>query len=244
MPIGVTLLNLRRDLRAETYQSLNPAQGAQAQPTMDNQLDRQQRELWDAYDWQHLRYWVEKPMTAGQDTYDFPEEMPFDQINRIWLRDSSSSGRREIVYGLHSFDVGPDIQPGNPRRWGNKATVTGGKTDPIGKLVFSPPPAGDSTIVFEGQAPCNPLVSDEDTCVIDSTAIVLFCAAEILAYQKVESAALKLTKAQNYLRQLLKNSGSAKRTSYNMGGSARSSGIDHFGARPYRGFVPGIDYIP
>ena len=49
MPLGVTLLDLRRELRAETGTSLNPAQGMQAQATMDIMLARQQRELWDAY---------------------------------------------------------------------------------------------------------------------------------------------------------------------------------------------------
>ena len=43
MPLGVPLTQLRIDLRAETGQSLNPAQGVQAQTTQDNQLDRQQR---------------------------------------------------------------------------------------------------------------------------------------------------------------------------------------------------------
>ena len=34
MPLGVTLLELRRELRAETGTSLNPNQGTQAQDTM------------------------------------------------------------------------------------------------------------------------------------------------------------------------------------------------------------------
>src|SRR4029077_6600522 len=123
-------------------------------------------------------------------------------------------------------------------------SVTAGVTDAIGKILLVPTPSGDGIMRFEGQAPINPLVADGDKCVIDSKAIVLFAAAEILAVQKVEAAALKLTKAQAYLRKLLQNSGADKRSNYNMGGSARSSGIDHFGARPYRNYVPGIDYIP
>ena len=49
MPLGVTLLELRRELRAETGTSMNPAQGTQAQSSLDIILARQQRELWDAY---------------------------------------------------------------------------------------------------------------------------------------------------------------------------------------------------
>src|SRR5262245_4310611 len=241
MPVGVALLDLRRDLRAETGQSLNPAQNVQAQATQDNQLDRQQKELWDAYQWPHLRYWVDKPISSGQSVIDYPEEMPFDQINRIFISDGNSSWK-VLAYGLHAFDIPAGAaQAGGPLRWGNKVSVTNGKTDPIGKMQLVPTPDSNYTLRFEGQAPCNSLIADDDKCVIDSKAIVLFAAAEILATQKVEAASLKLTKAQNYLRKLLANSGADKRANYNMGGNHR---VDHFGARPYRGYVPGIDYIP
>jgi hypothetical protein len=244
MPIGVRLIDLRRDLRAETGQSLNPAQGVQAQASQDNQLNRQQMELWDAWRWPHLRYWIDVPVSAGQNVYDYPEEMPFDQIQRIYLRDSTGQLGPPLAYGLHAFDVSPNVQPGTPVRWGNKVAVVNGKTDPAGKMQISPSPVSSGIMCFEGQAPVNPLVADDDECVIDSKAIVLFAAAEILAFQKVEAAALKLTKAQNYLRKLLINCGADKRTNYNMGGRKHSTGIDHFGARPYRGLVPGIDYVP
>lgn len=240
MPVGVALIDLRRDLRAESGQSLNPAQNVQSQATQDNQIDRQQRELWDAYQWPHLRYWVDVPLAQGQAVVDYPQEMPFDQINRIFISDGASQWK-PLAYGLHAFDIAVTPQTGTPQRWGNKVTVTGGVTNPIGKIQFVPTPSANVTLRFEGQAPCNPLVADDDKCVLDSKAIVLFAAAEILATQKVEAAALKLTKAQNYLRKLLANSGADKRSNYNMGGNNR---IDHFGARPYRGYVPGIDYIP
>lgn len=244
MPVGVKLIDLRRDLRAETGQSLNISQGVQSQATQDNQLNRQQMELWDAWTWPHLLYWVDKPYQAGQDVYDYPSDMPFDQIRRIMISEGGNAGWQELRYGLHAFDTGPTQAAGTPIRWGNQVTVTGGKTNPIGKILLVPTPAGDGVMRFEGQAPCNPLVADDDVCVLDSKAIVLYAAAEILAFQKVEAAALKLTKAQNYLRKLLQNNGADKRVNFNMGGSGRATGIDHFGARPYRGYVPGIDYVP
>src|SRR5262245_419381 len=238
MPVGVALIDLRRDLRAETGQSLNPAQGVQSQASQDIQLDRQQKELWDAYQWPHLRYWIDKTVNANQSILDYPTEMPFDQINRIFISDGASNWQT-IDYGLHAYDIVPNASPGNPLRWANQVTVTGGKTDPVGKILLVPTPASAITLRFEGQAPCNPLVDDADRCVLDSKAIVLFAAAEILAVQKVEAAAMKLTKAQNYLRRLLQNQGADKRASYNMGGNHR---IDHFGGRANRSYVPGIDY--
>jgi len=244
MPVGVTLSELRTDLRAETGQSLTMSQGVQSQLTQDNQLNRQQTELWDAWHWPHLSYWVDKPYSAGQDTYDFPADMPFDQIVRIMIAEGGNGGWKMLRYGIQAYDTGPTASPGTPIRWGNQVSVVNGKTDPVGKMLLVPTPTGAGTMRFVGQAPCNRMVDPTDICVIDSKAIVLFAAAEILAFQKVEAAALKLTKAQNYLRKLLQNSGADKRSNYNMGGSARSSGIDHFGARPYRNYVPGIDYIP
>ena len=44
---------------------------------------------------------------------------------------------------------------------------------------------------LEGQAPLNPLKVDSDKCMIDSTAIVMTAAAELLGAQKSETAALK-----------------------------------------------------
>lgn len=245
MPVGVKLIDLRRDLRAETGQSLNISQGVQSQATQDNQLNRQQIELWDAWSWPHLMYWVDMPILAGQAQYAYPPDMPFDQISRILLTTDGGTSWSVLAYGLHAHEIDVDSgKTGTPRRWGNLVNVIDGKTNPTGSILLVPPPNADMRIRFEGQAPCNPLVADDDVCVLDSKVIVLFAAAEILAFQKVEAAALKLTKAQNYLRRLLINNGADKRVNYNMGGSSRSSGIDHFGARPYRGLTPGIDYIP
>ena len=89
MPLGVTLLELRRELRAEIGASLNPAQGVQAQDTIDVLLARQQRELWDAYNWQHLKMWVDIPLISNQEIYSYPPAMAFDQIAQIWVAQGS-----------------------------------------------------------------------------------------------------------------------------------------------------------
>jgi hypothetical protein len=238
MPLGVTMIDLRRLLRAETGQSVNPAQGVQAQAAQDAQLDRQQRELWDAYDWPHLRFWFDKSVGAGQSQFSYPAEMGFDQINRVYWSASGDSNWKVLGYGIRAFDSHPSAPTsGTPKRWSNAVEVSlSGITDPMGALMLHPIPDHDGLLRFEGQAPLNPLVSDTDKCVIDSTAIILFAAAEILATQKAEVAQLKLQKAQNYLRKLLSNNGAEKRGNYNMGGSMRSS----VQSRP----VAYIDYIP
>jgi hypothetical protein len=255
MPLGVTLLELRREVRAETGTSLNPAQGTQAQETIDIILARQQRELWDAYTWQHLKIWVDMPLVSGQSIYSYPPEMAFDQITRIYttsvVRDASnvitsSSEWRPLAYGIdaHMMGLGPG-QAGTPTRWRNVATVTTTSgtpvTNPVGQLQVIPwPNTSKMMLRFEGQAPLSPLTASTDKCILDSKVIVLFAAAEMLANQKSEAAPMKLTKAQNYLRRLLADQGADKRQNYNMGGNQRG-GIDPDKTRRP---VPYIDYIP
>lgn len=247
MPLGVTLLDLRRELRAESGTSLNPSQGTQAQATMDLVLARQQRELWDAYNWQHLKIWVDMTLAANQATYDYPKEMAFEQILKLWIAQSAAASQwQPMTYGIKAWMQGPAApQHGTPTRWRNVIVVdTTGPTpitNPVGQFNIMPVPPTDGMILrIEGLAPLNPLVADTDTCIIDSKAIVLFAAAEMMASQKSEAAPLKLTKAQNYLRRLLQDQGADKRQNYNMGGAYRGGNDPDKG----RHRVPYLDYIP
>lgn len=247
MPLGVSLLDLRREVRAETGTSLNPAQGTQAQATIDILLARQQRELWDAYNWQHLKLWTDVPLAINQAVYSYPESMAFDQIQRIYISTGEGGEWYPLVYGIHAYMMQRLATPqaGVPKRWRNVATVDTSSgtpiTNPVGQFELLPMPGADGMVLrFEGQAPLNPLIADTDTCIIDSKAIVLFAAAEMLASQKSEAAPMKLTKAQNYLRRLLQDQGADKRTNYNMGGVYRGGTDPDKGRRQ----VPYIDYIP
>src|SRR3954465_14288092 len=192
MPLGVTLLDLRRELRAETGTSLNPAQGVQAQASIDLVLARQQRELWDAYNWQHLKIWSDLALSKNQEAYDYPVEMAFEQVIRIYVASSASAQWQALAYGIKPWMIGPmGAASGTPVRWRNITTVdvSGAQpvTNPTGQFGLLPKPAADGMLLrFEGQAPCNALVADGDKCIIDSKAIVLFAAAELLAVQKSE----------------------------------------------------------
>jgi hypothetical protein len=246
MPLRVQLIDLRRELRAETGTSLNPAQGAQAQSTLDIIIARQQRELWDAYNWQHLKIFEDMPLAEGQSRYDYPAAMGFDQIAQLLISSGEGAAWQPLAYGIqaHMIQRGA-VQLGTPVRWRNVVSIdTSGPTpvtDPIGQLELLPTPDSDDMVLrFAGQAPLSPLVADNDTCIIDSKAIVLFAAAEMLATQKSEAAPMKLQKAQNYLRKLLADQGADKRTNYNMGGIYRGGNDPDKGRR----MVPYLDYIP
>jgi hypothetical protein len=181
--------------------------------------------------------------------------MTFNQVNRVYWA-SGGSKWKLLDYGIRAFDTPPRLmvnplmvppehpsefypaETGTPVRWMNRVSVVNGVTDPTGMLEILPAPDAMGVLRLEGQAPIVPLIADSDKCVIDSDAIVLFAAAEILATTKAEVAQLKLTKAQNHLRRLLQNSGGEKRRNYSMGSSYGSTRSRSSGAVPY------IDYIP
>lgn len=223
MPVGVALSELRRQLRAEVGQTLNPAQGVNAQAQYDMALSRQQLELWTAYEWPHLHYWSDVELAAGQQLYDYPPDMPFDNINRVWVL-SGSTNWLPIQYGISMVEyqqIGGEATRGFPTtRWQNRVKIINGSVIPAGQIEVLPIPDRATKMRLEGQATCNSLVGDTDIAVLDSTLIVLFAAAEILAAQKAENASLKLQKAQQYLRRLLANQGADKRKITVLGGGS------------------------
>jgi hypothetical protein len=240
MPLGVTLAELRSDLKAETFQSMTPAHTLGMVEIHNNMLARTQRELWNQYVWPHLDYHVDMPLLPGQRYYDFPESMPFENLVAIWYSQPPQWFRMDygIPMQLYNQYGGETGQSWPPRRWKNVARVDAdtGLTEISGKIEVWPVPSQPVTIRLEGQAPLNPLVKDTDRCLIDSTAIVLFAAAELLATYKSEGAAVKLNKAQGYIRRLLARSGANKRPVYAMGqgGASDAPGLP----------TPYLDYIP
>lgn len=222
MPVGATLTALRRQLRAEVGQTLNTAQGANAQGIYDLVLARTQQELWEANEWPHLRYSSDFALVTGQRYYPYPADMSFEAVNRAWVQDEGKW--KPVAYGISVADYdahgGEGSRSWPVRRWANSVTFVAGKVVPAGQIEVLSVPARDGVLRLEGQAPCNPLLADNDVCVLDSTLIALYAAAEILANQKAENAGMKLQKAQQYLRRLMANQGADKRRIHVLGGAA------------------------
>jgi hypothetical protein len=246
MRIGVALSELRRELLAETFQSLTPNQTTSSTPFYNYQLDRIQREMWNAIEWPHLTIYKDMPMVAGQRYYDYPPQLSFDSIFRMWW--PQGVNWVPLDYGINPATYatmgGELIQAWPPRRWRNCAMFdeVNMKTNPAAQFEVwpIPPPGQPYSIRIEGNAPLNSLVNDTDTCIVDATLVVLFAAAEILAVQKSEGAAIKLQKANQYRRMLIARLGAQQR-----GMKSLSKDGGHMGGlADGRRLTPYLDFIP
>ena len=251
MRVGVPLSELRRELLAETFQSLNPAQTTSSTPYYNYALDRVQREQWNDIEWPHLTIYKDMPMVIGQRYYDYPPQLPFDSIFRIWRPEGVNWV--PLGYGINPSTYatmgGENVQAWPPQRWANCAHFdeVNMRTLPAAQFEIwpTPGPSLPFDIRVEGNAPLNPLIEDTDICVIDATLIVLFAAAEVLAQQKSESASLKLQKANQYRRMLIARLGAQQRSMKSLSRDGGHMGPLAGGHRltPYLDFIPAHDQI-
>ena len=242
MPLGVALSELRYELRAEIYSSLLPAHGLSAVDMQNTILERAQRELWNLYAWPHLDYRLDFDLNANEQFFDYDVRMPFENVLSIWHNYDPDAMQpwKPLRYGFEDW-INENLYSYPPVRWRNVVTVDDatGLTEYTGKAQIWPIPTTLVHLRWKGQARLNPLKVDTDTCMIDSTAIVLTAAAELLGAQKSETAALKGQKAQAYIRRLLGRSGANKRDISAMGQGWRAQPTNQSGATPYLDYIPG-----
>jgi hypothetical protein len=241
MPLGVALSDLRYDLRAEIYSSLLPAHGLSAVDMQNAILERTQRELWNQYEWPHLVYRVDFSVPANTQNINYDATMPFENVLSLWYNYNPSAQQpwKMLRYGFEDW-INETLSSYPPVRWRNAVTVdSSGLTVYNGQAQLWPVPNQAVSMRWKGQAPLNQLKLDTDKCMIDSTAIVLTAAAELLGAQKSEVAALKGNKAQAYIRRLIGRSGANKRDIYALGQGATNQPTYAQGSTPYIDYIPG-----
>ena len=242
MPLGVALSELRYELRAEIYSSLLPAHGLSAVDMQNAILERTQRELWNLYAWPHLNYRLDFIVPANTQFVNFDPTMPFENVLSLWRNDNPSNQQPwlQLRYGFEDW-INETLHSWPTTRWRNVVTVdnVSGLTNISGQAQLWPIPTQDAHMRWNGQAPLNPLKVDSDKCIIDSTAIVLTAAAELLGAQKSETAALKGSKAQAYIRRLIGRSGANKRDVSAMGQGTMGQPTYAQRATPYIDYIPG-----
>jgi hypothetical protein len=225
-----TLSNMVRDLRSEAGHSLAITQGANTVDTLKYILKRTQIELWTAFVWPDLKLRQLVTLASDQWNYPFPPQMAFDQIREVWYALSTSYDWQPVTYGINEDMIKPDDSntiAGLPTQYWD--------TDAGGMLrVWPTPDVDNATIRLIGNKPLGSFVNDTDQSTLDSTLIVMFAGAELLARAKAEDASLKMQKAQRHLLKVLGNKVSSKNKVSTLG--ARPGGA----SRP----TPYLDYIP
>lgn len=203
MARGTTLGEILDDLRAEVGHSLNPALGVNTRDVLINVLRRQQKRLWEDYDWPFLRVDRDIQVQAGQRYYNLPSDLVFERLSKLqfkygdrWMPMTYGIGREQ----LNQFDSDRDIRSWPVERWdvaeNNQVEIWPIPTN-NGDLTST-----DGTIRFTGIRRLNSFVADSDTADLDDQLITLYAAAEILARQKASDAQNKLAQAQQHYARL------------------------------------------
>lgn len=203
MARNVSLGVLIDDLRAEAGHSLQANLGIQMRDVLIKVLQRQQRRLWEDYDWTFLRVERDVAVAAGQRYYNFPTDLTLERIEKVefkygdrWLPMSYGIGRRE--YDTHDSDR--DVRAFPVERWKEA------DNDQI--EIWPIPTQNGSTATttnvlrFAGIRKLRPLVAEADLADLDDTLLVLYSAAEILAREKSSDARLKLEMAEAHYKRL------------------------------------------
>lgn len=177
-----TLGQLLTLLRAEARLSANPAHNAQVRDSQVVILQRLQEQLWQDFDWPHLRIERQYPMQAGQRYYDFGSDFDIDRIESIEIK--SDGVWAKLISGIeaeHYADVDSDLDHRSwpPNRW---------QISEDEQIEIWPIPDTNGTaetregyVKVTGIRRLNPLVADDDRADLDDRMLVLYAAAELAA---------------------------------------------------------------
>jgi len=244
----MTLIEMRDMLRDEANISRNVAHGVTQIDQQNSLLRRVQEDLYLNFDWPHLRAVSTKEVPAGQRYTAYPDTFIFEGIDNVFWRLDTDDNWRLLEYGigaaeLNAVDSDNDEQEEAVRRWQNYMQPAEGEESPDPEPPITgdtlnnmfelwPVPSAGGYARFEGKRQLFPLDADDKTSTLDGPLIVLNAAAEILARQKSEDAAMKLQLGRERLRLLrLRQMNNDTRQS-NLSGGSRG--------RPLRA---GIDYL-
>jgi len=224
MARNVSLGVLIDDLRAEAGHSLQANLGVQMREVLIKVLQRQQRRLWEDYDWTFLRVERDIAVAAGQRYYGFPVDLNLERLEKVefkygdrWIPVEYGIGRRE--YDTHDSDRGVRAFP--IERW-KEADNDQFELWPIPSQNGST--ATSSNILrFTGIRKLRPLVAESDVADLDDTLLVLYSAAEILAREKSADANVKLQMAEKHYNRL--KGRNSKTETFSLSGGNESSGL-------------------
>jgi len=201
MARGTTLSQMIAMLREELAQASSPALGQNNRPTLARKLKRTYEVLYGRFDWEHLKIYRDKDLSAGARYYAFPTDLEFERVNKVEVLHSGQW--IPVCYGISA----EQYNIFNPDR--------GERSDPVERWqayeddqfeVWPLPAAGagsaDGKLRFWGVKKFAPLVAESDRALLDDNMVVLYAAAEILAKAKAQDAQAKLAQANTLYDQL------------------------------------------
>lgn len=203
MARNVTLGELIDDVRAEAGHSLQANLGTAMRDVLVKVIQRQQRRLWEDYDWTFLRVDRDVAVQAGQRYYNIPSDLTLERIEKVQFK----YGDRWIPmhHGIHreqldQHDSDKGIRAFPVERWAEHEND---------QVEFWPIPSQNGSVAevenvvrFTGIRKLRPLVAESDRADLDDTLLVLYSAAEILAREKSADASLKLQMAEKHYARL------------------------------------------
>jgi|DEB0MinimDraft_6_1074348.scaffolds.fasta_scaffold00040_53 hypothetical protein len=200
------LLSLIAQLRAETGRTQTVSVGIDEVENLKEMLRRVQEQLYDEYDWPHLRVQKTVALAAGQRYYDLPTGLNFDRIEdvRLEYNDVYQGIDRGIEledYSIFNSNASTPERSSPSLKWDIRYT---GSTEQI--EVWPIPNDNIQTLYFLGTQSLSDLIQESDRADLDDRLIVLYAAAEILARQESKDAQAKLEQANKRLATLRKNS--------------------------------------
>lgn len=203
MARNVTLGELIDDLRAEAGHSLQANLGTAMREVLVKVLQRQQRRLWDDYDWAFLRVQRDVLTQNGQRYYDLPADMKLEGVERVEFKYGDQWHLLEYgIDGKHysEFDSDKNVRSMPVYRY---------QPSQNNQIEVWPVPSQNANATtkagamrFTGKRNLRPLILQSDPADLDDTLLVLFSAAEILSREKADDAKLKLSMAERHYARL------------------------------------------
>jgi hypothetical protein len=219
MSRNVTLGVLIDDVRAEAGHSLQSNLGTAMREVLIKVLQRQQKRLWEDFDWPFMRIHRDVLTQNGQRFYNIPSDLTYESIERVEFK----YGDRwiQLEYGIEQpdfdrFDSDRDIRSWPIYKW---MEAEGGQIE----LWPIPSQNADAStksgvVRITGKKNLRPLVAESDHADLDDTLLVLYSAAEVLAREKADDAKLKLQMAEKHYAKL--RGRTSKSTTFSLSGAA------------------------
>jgi hypothetical protein len=221
-------------LRVEARLSTNVAHGLSAVEGHKYLLSRVQDDLYLNYDWPHLKSHGFVTLEPGQRYAAYPDNTVFESVEKVYAPTSAGSDKFEpLKYGVgvreysQLWPEDADDRRDRVLRWTNYVPSSG-ETN-FNMFEVWPVPRVQTRLIFRARRMPAPLTDDAHVSTLDGPAIILHAAAELLAGQKAEDAQLKLSKAQERIRNLKLRQTAADNDQINLSGSRSAPRGPRFG---------------